>query len=253
LTNCSSATRRSVPGELPEQRVEVRAEGAAPPGPARTSRPSVADCRRSSIRHANLATPQRLRLSEACAPAARPSRDRLLGAEQKRAAAAAMVMQGICAAPRGIALRNTFINSIWETPSINNPLPRDYPPPQNTGHKSVARPRPSRPQHSTMRLRPMKSYRVTAVLCTSVTKPVEQARRIACQSFHSLAWLACSARLALQRALQAPRSALRGRQLRAALDPGAPGGSPLVGVQRLFVDWRSCARAKVGLLNRLRG
>jgi hypothetical protein len=138
LTNCSSATRRSVPGELPEQRVEVRAEGAAPPGPARTSRPSVADCRRSSIRHANLATPQRLRLSEACAPAARPSRDRLLGAEQKRAAAAAMVMQGICAAPRGIALRNTFINSIWETPSINNPLPRDYPPPQNTGHKSVA-------------------------------------------------------------------------------------------------------------------
>ena len=145
LTNCSSATRRSVPGELPEQRVEVRAEGAAPPGPARTSRPSVADCRRSSIRHANLATPQRLRLSEACGPAARPSRDRLLGAEQKRAAAAAMVMQGICAAPRGIALRNTFINSIWETPSINNPLPRDYPPPQNTGHKSVARLSPTQP------------------------------------------------------------------------------------------------------------
>jgi hypothetical protein len=49
-----------------------------------------------------------------------------------------MVMQGICAAPKGLPLRNCFINSIWETPPINNQLPRDYPPPRNTGYKSVA-------------------------------------------------------------------------------------------------------------------
>ena len=63
--------------------------------------------------------------------------DRLLSANRKRKTEP-MVMQGICAAPKGLPLRNTFINSIWETSPINNPVSRDYPPPQNTGYKSVA-------------------------------------------------------------------------------------------------------------------
>ena len=63
--------------------------------------------------------------------------DRLLSANRKRKTEP-MVMQGICAAPKGLPLRNTFINSIWETSPINNPVSRDYPPPPNTGYKSVA-------------------------------------------------------------------------------------------------------------------
>jgi len=47
-------------------------------------------------------------------------------------------MQGICAAPKGLPLRNCFINSIWETPPILNPVSREYPAPRNTGSKSVA-------------------------------------------------------------------------------------------------------------------
>ena len=49
-----------------------------------------------------------------------------------------MVMQGICDAPKGLPLRNKFINAIWETTPITNPVSRDYPPPKNTGWKSVA-------------------------------------------------------------------------------------------------------------------
>jgi|EP01047_Picozoa_sp_COSAG01_P036465 hypothetical protein len=49
-------------------------------------------------------------------------------------------MQGISSAPRGVPLRNTFIQAIWETTPINGAVSRDYPPPHNTGSHSVALP-----------------------------------------------------------------------------------------------------------------
>jgi hypothetical protein len=50
-------------------------------------------------------------------------------------------MQGISAAPKGLPVRNTFINTIWEKHAINEPVPRENALDMaNTGYKSVPLP-----------------------------------------------------------------------------------------------------------------